>query len=264
MISAKKDIKVQLEKWLEYAQNKIRRLVRSNGELVQAKQGIEEEVIGFYRQLLGSTTEGLPAINPTVMRGGPLVNREQQLKLVLAITREEVYTMPLKILSDNKAPGCDGFNALFFKRAWLVTDTKVTDTLLEFFSNANMYQSINCTTFSGKFVQWTMRCVTTVSYSIIINSQPKAPFPAKKGLIQGDQLSLYLFVLAMEYLTRLLIKTLKRNPNFNYHPKCATMNIVQLSFADDLLLFCRGDTISVQLLYELLGILQSLRSSCKC
>ncbi|XP_070035274.1 secreted RxLR effector protein 78-like [Nicotiana tomentosiformis] len=100
-----------------------------------------------------------------------------------------------------------------------------------------------------RFVQWIMRCIKTVSYSIIINGQPTRPFQAKKGLRQGDPLSPYLFVLVMEYLTRLL-KTFKRDPNFNYHPKCGKMNIVQLSFADDLLLFCRGDAISVQLLFQ--------------
>ncbi|XP_075077324.1 uncharacterized protein LOC142164057 [Nicotiana tabacum] len=53
----------------------------------------------------------------------------------------------------------------------------------------------------------------------------------------------------MEYLNRLL-KTLKYNPDFNFHPKCDKMGIVQLGFADNLLLFCRGDVVSVQLLYQ--------------
>lgn len=52
----------------------------------------------------------------------------------------------------------------------------------------------------------------------------------------------------MEYLTRPL-KTLKNNPDFNYHPRCAKLNLVQLGFADDLLLFCWGDVISAKLLY---------------
>lgn len=81
-----------------------------------------------------------------------------------------------------------------------------------------------------------MRCVTTVSYSIVINSKPTVQFDAKRGVRQGDPLSPYLFVLAMEYFTRLL-KDLKNKPDFNFHPRCEKLNIVQLSFTDDLLLF---------------------------
>ncbi|KAH0682843.1 hypothetical protein KY289_020595 [Solanum tuberosum] len=53
----------------------------------------------------------------------------------------------------------------------------------------------------------------------------------------------------MDYLTRLL-KILRRNPDFKYHPRCHKQHIIQLSFADDLLLFSRGDESSTTLLYE--------------
>ncbi|XP_019257809.1 PREDICTED: uncharacterized protein LOC109236031 [Nicotiana attenuata] len=82
-----------------------------------------------------------------------------------------------------------------------------------------------------------------------MNGSPTQPFEARKGLRQGDLLSPFLIVLAMEYLTRRL-KALHHIPDFNYHPKCAKMQIMQLGFADDLLLFCRGDMVSIQLLYN--------------
>ncbi|XP_060184319.1 uncharacterized protein LOC132614001 [Lycium barbarum] len=62
-------------------------------------------------------------------------------------------------------------------------------------------------------------------------------------------MSPFLFVICMEYLTRLL-KGLKKDPDFNYHPRCEKLDIVQLEFADDLLLFCRGDVGSVMKLYN--------------
>lgn len=102
--------------------------------------------------------------------------------------------------------------------------------------------------FLAKYVDWIMICMTNVSYSILINRIPSPPFPAKKGPRQGDPLSPFLFVLTMEYLNRHL-RTLRHNPDFNYHPKCSKLQIIQLGFADDLLLFCRGDVISVQLLF---------------
>lgn len=103
--------------------------------------------------------------------------------------------------------------------------------------------------FPEKFVNWIMTCVSSVSYSILINGKPSPPFLAKKGLRQGDPLSPFIFVLVMEYLNRQL-RTLRHNPNFNYHPKCSKLQIIQLDFADDLLLFSRGDAISVQLLFD--------------
>ncbi|XP_059294457.1 uncharacterized protein LOC132047424 [Lycium ferocissimum] len=93
-------------------------------------------------------------------------------------------------------------------------------------------------------------------------------FPAKKGLRQGDPLSPYLFVICMEYLNRVL-KPLGTDPDFNHHPKCAKLNIVQLGFADDLLLFCRGDEISIFKVYDCFlkfsaasGLIANTRLSC--
>lgn len=85
-----------------------------------------------------------------------------------------------------------------------------------------------------------MVCVKTVSYSININGIPSPEFKAKRGVRQGDPNSPYLFTIVMEYLIRLL-KTLKEEKDFKYHPRCQRQNIVHLSFADDLLIFSRGD-----------------------
>lgn len=68
---------------------------------------------------------------------------------------------------------------------------------------------------------------------------------AKRGLGQGDPISQLLFVLAMEYFNRVL-QSLDANPNFNYHPKCEHLKIINLCFADDILMFVRGDSESMR------------------
>ena len=51
----------------------------------------------------------------------------------------------------------------------------------------------------------------------------------------------------MEYLSRLL-KGLKEEKTLKYHPKCSKLDITPLCFADNLLLFSRGDLSSIKAL----------------
>ncbi|XP_059309946.1 uncharacterized protein LOC132061093 [Lycium ferocissimum] len=115
---------------------------------------------------------------------------------------------------------------------------------------AYIEQILVCLNFPGVFINWIMQCLISVAYSIVINGKPSPLLQAKKGLRQGDPISPYLFVLAMEYLCRLL-KQLKHDRDFKFHPRCAKLQVIQLGFADDLLLFSKGDVGSVQKLYGL-------------
>ena len=100
--------------------------------------------------------------------------------------------------------------------------------------------------FPPMFIKWVMQCVTTTSYSISINGSLHGFFKGKQGLRQGDPLSPFLFAICLEVLSRNMNR-LKRNPEFNHHPKCLEMSITHLAFADDLILFSRGDAPSVRL-----------------
>lgn len=65
-------------------------------------------------------------------------------------------------------------------------------------------------------------------------------------------MSSVLFVLCMEYLSRLL-KIRTENTEFNFHAKCKNAKITHLAFADDLMLFGRGDFTSMKILADALG-----------
>ncbi|XP_075078507.1 secreted RxLR effector protein 78-like [Nicotiana tabacum] len=81
---------------------------------------------------------------------------------------------------------------------------------------AFMKQVLNAFAFPKQFVRWIMTRMETITYTVMINGA--LTLKARKGLRQGDPMSSFLFVLAMEYLTRSL-KTLNQIPDFNYHPK---------------------------------------------
>ncbi|XP_074305710.1 uncharacterized protein LOC141640931 [Silene latifolia] len=89
-----------------------------------------------------------------------------------------------------------------------------------------------------------MGCITNTWYSFKINGGIAGFFPGKSGIRQGDPLSPYLFVLSMEILSRHL-GILCDQKNVSYHPKCSKLNLNHLIFADDLMIFVRGDVPSV-------------------
>ncbi|KAL0457779.1 UNVERIFIED_CONTAM: hypothetical protein Slati_0405100 [Sesamum latifolium] len=73
----------------------------------------------------------------------------------------------------------------------------------------------------------------------------------QRGLRQGNPLSSALFLLSMEYFSR-LVKRRTSDSKFNFHPKCEKLKITHLLFADDLMLFFQGDLLSIHILMECL------------
>ena len=66
----------------------------------------------------------------------------------------------------------------------------------------------------------------------------------KRELRQGDPISPLLFVLVMEYLSRTL-KCMGQLTDFQCHPMCKKLKLTHLIFADDFMIFYKGNINSV-------------------
>lgn len=98
--------------------------------------------------------------------------------------------------------------------------------------------------FPAKFIGWIKSCITSCMISIKINGSLEGFFNAKSGIRQGDPLSPALFVIAMEVFSSYLKGKIAAS-QFNYHWRTKEVELSHLLFADDILLFSKGDLNSI-------------------
>lgn len=96
-----------------------------------------------------------------------------------------------------------------------------------------------------QFVHWIHTCLSTAAFSVSVNGELEGFFPSTRGLRQGCALSPYLFVIAINVLSRLLNKAALAG-KIGFHPTCSEVNLTHLSFADDIMVFTNGVPASLR------------------
>ena len=107
--------------------------------------------------------------------------------------------------------------------------------------------------FQGSWVKMIMQCVSTVTYSILLNGEPRGGFiQPSRGLRQGDPLSPFLFLFCAEGLNALLCKAAEDNEIRGLSLCRQGPWITHLFFADDCLLFCRSNAAQCRKIQQIL------------
>jgi len=97
-----------------------------------------------------------------------------------------------------------------------------------------------------------MECITSVSYSLLVNDEPSSLICPTRGIRQGDPLSPYIFILCIEALSKALLKeSMETKTGIGIKLSPGSERIPCLLFADDSL-FCKVETTTSNRLKSLL------------
>lgn len=91
--------------------------------------------------------------------------------------------------------------------------------------------------FRTPWRKWIKECIGTASASVLVNGSPTTEFPLKRGLRQGDPLSPFIFLLAVEGLN-VLMKAVVDSQLFTGYcfGVLNGLSVSHFQFADDTLL----------------------------
>ncbi|XP_026445199.1 uncharacterized protein LOC113345732 [Papaver somniferum] len=106
--------------------------------------------------------------------------------------------------------------------------------------------------FHVKFCKLVEQCISTSKISILLNGSPTEEFYHTRGIRQGDSLSPYMFIIAMEFLSRLLTNAANNHVISGFKDARNAPGITHLLFADDILIFAKAD------MHNIAGILDVL------
>lgn len=107
--------------------------------------------------------------------------------------------------------------------------------------------------FPIPFIRWIMCCISTVSFSVIINGSASNFFHVERGLRQGCPLSPLLFLLVMEGLSGLILQ--ERIVGWLLGLKITDQCILShLPFVDDVLIFISSGIWDLNTFYDIMQL----------
>ncbi|KAL0442038.1 UNVERIFIED_CONTAM: hypothetical protein Sradi_0142700 [Sesamum radiatum] len=123
------------------ARNSILAITKADGSIITSTPDIAHEFVDLYTSLLGTEDQTLP-VDDGVFYWGPSLTSELASNLCRAVTPAEVKTSVFQI-SDNKAPGPNGYTSCFFKKTWNIVGDLVCRAVIDFFRSGRMLRQLN-------------------------------------------------------------------------------------------------------------------------
>ncbi|KAA3460385.1 reverse transcriptase [Gossypium australe] len=112
--------------------------------------------------------------------------------------------------------------------------------------------------FCEEWTSFIMRCITSVSYTVVTNGKNREEFRPTRGLRQGDPLSLYLFLICAEGFSRLIELAKREGRLLGERVGRSHISITHLFFADDSVLFGEASTEGANIMKSIINEYEAL------
>ncbi|KAG7557068.1 Ribonuclease H domain [Arabidopsis suecica] len=232
----------------------------------ESERGMEEIATNYFKELFKvSNTNGIADM---VNEVPPVITENMNKELTKEVTEKEVRKA-LFSMHPEKTPGPDGrlitdnillaqemFHGLQTNRMCrtdflaIKTDMSKAYDMIEWdFLEAVMTRL----GFDSAWVSWIMWSVSSVSYQVLLNGEPRGNIIPNRGLRQGDPLSPYLFILCTEVLIANINKAEREKKLTGIKIAKRSPAISHLLFADDSLFFCKADSEQCKTVMNIIG-----------
>ncbi|CAM8926233.1 unnamed protein product [Rhodiola kirilowii] len=125
--------------------NFIARLRNKNGDLVDSKPQLNEAVVEYFQSLFQPSVDA-PNMdwNSRLTNVHSVISAEMNRDLVEEFTEEEVRNALFQ-MCPTKAPGPDGFSALFYQKCWNIVKADVVEVVLRCLNSKILDRELNST-----------------------------------------------------------------------------------------------------------------------
>ncbi|KAF7815390.1 reverse transcriptase [Senna tora] len=201
------------------AHNKILRLKDEAGSWREDHDGIADCVSSYFEKIFAHS--GTRDMSDVLLFVEKVITEEDNELLNGPVTSSEIKETAFQ-LGGMKAPGPDGVSGFFYHNSWDIIGDQVILAVRDFFANGCEIGDINVTNivlipksnnpkavlslmvFSDKWVDLTLKCVSSVRYNLLLSGRKVAEVLPKRGLRQGDPLSPYLFIIVADVLSNMI------------------------------------------------------------
>ena len=185
-----------------------------------------------------------------------LINRLKK-HLGSVISENQAAFIPGRMISDNIIMAHEVFHSLKVRKRQATSYMAVKTDITKAYDRLEwcfLEETMKRMGFHPKWIRSIMICISSVSFSVLINGVPEGRIIPKRGICQGDPLSPYLFILCAKVLSHLMNQAMSDRSLLGVKLALRAPAVNHLLFADDSLFFSLANPKAGRKLKQILNL----------